>query len=856
MAITEKIGFEVDEAISNLIALESQIKNVNKQISLMNQGARGSKGLQNMANGYRNVASSANKAKTGVVGATSAMNRAGTVGAAAGSKLTLSWETFARVIATQLIVRGLNSIVEAMSQASEVAQEFEIATAKIANITDEGIEGIDGLRDSIRDLAISTGRDLEEATGAALEALQNDLGTTQETFYLLERSADDLAKATGTDLTSAVNSLSSVLKAYNADASESTDIADALFVAYDKGRISLEELESRLGTITPQAATLGVKFEEAAAAVASLTLSGLNSQTAMTQLRNVLAKMIKPTDELKNAFEKLGVESGTELIERFGGLRGALVALQEVFDGNEQAVARAFGTIRGQLGVLNLLANEGSNYNNVLEAMDDRLNRVREAANNVNETTTQKLREEFALLKDNLIPIGDSITQLKLDATSFINEFISDFQRLRQRQDFQALEQFAIQFGITFGKVIDDALDNLADFLQTVIGISKKAIQFIYSITDPVGARENQRLEAIQQNMERLQGIAAKTERTIRDSFAARGGIGITGDFGLAFEAMRNLEQQARITYANINTQIEANKIRILENAKAFDSFAESLRAGTAPELFGNPETQRRTREELFGISNALRDIIEQSLTAEGAARRQLEAELDLQGRKLGEKTKELGIDNKAIKALLGQFNATQQILRNQGQKVVNEEKLSTAALAANEALQAQKQIAEKVGVPLEQLGLSGDNAAKAIKNIPNPQVNAAVSISQMRQLEAAALEAARAIAAASGGGRGFYHGGLVYRASGGNIRGQDVIPAMLAQDEFVINARSSRRFFSQLQAMNSGQTPVFRDQGGPVTNIGDINVNVTASNTSIQTARQIATDLRRELRRKTSRFS
>jgi TP901 family phage tail tape measure protein len=97
--------------------------------------------------------------------------------------------------------------------------------------------------------------------------------------------------------------------------------------------------------------------------------------------------------------------------------------------------------------------------------------------------------------------------------------------------------------------------------------------------------------------------------------------------------------------------------------------------------------------------------------------------------------------------------------------------------------------------------------------------------------------------------------GGLAWNflAFGGPPRGTDVIPAMLSPGEVVINAASARRFSAQLTAINAGVQPVYRSEGGSVTNIGDINVTVSGGGTSRQTARSIAAELRRELRRGTA---
>ena len=99
----------------------------------------------------------------------------------------------------------------------------------------------------------------------------------------------------------------------------------------------------------------------------------------------------------------------------------------------------------------------------------------------------------------------------------------------------------------------------------------------------------------------------------------------------------------------------------------------------------------------------------------------------------------------------------------------------------------------------------------------------------------------------ANGGlARGFDVGGFV-------SSGTDTIPAMLSPGERITNAESSRRFASQLTAINAGIKPIFRSEGGNVTNIGDINVTVSGGGSSHQTARSIAVALKRELRRGTA---
>jgi hypothetical protein len=93
-----------------------------------------------------------------------------------------------------------------------------------------------------------------------------------------------------------------------------------------------------------------------------------------------------------------------------------------------------------------------------------------------------------------------------------------------------------------------------------------------------------------------------------------------------------------------------------------------------------------------------------------------------------------------------------------------------------------------------------------------------------------------------------FARGGIVP----GGPSGTDTVPAWLTPGEIIINAEASKMFKAQLLAMNNLVRPRYYAGGGMVsnTNIGDIHVKVDSGDTVTQTARSIASELRRELRR------
>jgi len=94
----------------------------------------------------------------------------------------------------------------------------------------------------------------------------------------------------------------------------------------------------------------------------------------------------------------------------------------------------------------------------------------------------------------------------------------------------------------------------------------------------------------------------------------------------------------------------------------------------------------------------------------------------------------------------------------------------------------------------------------------------------------------------------------LPKKATGGDIHGSDSVHAMLSPGEFVVNAGATRKFYSQLVAMNSG-TRAFAN-GGAVTNVGDINVSMSSSGNAELDVVHIGKALHREIRRGTIKLN
>lgn len=90
--------------------------------------------------------------------------------------------------------------------------------------------------------------------------------------------------------------------------------------------------------------------------------------------------------------------------------------------------------------------------------------------------------------------------------------------------------------------------------------------------------------------------------------------------------------------------------------------------------------------------------------------------------------------------------------------------------------------------------------------------------------------------------------------ATGGFVsRGTDTVPAMLSPGEFVVNARATQRFYSDLQRLNAGG--LVRGTSSVDNSIGDVSITVNEARTPQMTWEAIEDGLMRRQRRGISRL-
>ena len=282
-----------------------------------------------------------------------------------GSKYVITLETLSRVLMTQAIVRGLNAIRDAFEFAVESQLKFSKSITEIRAI--EPNRGFKEIADNVHQLSNAFNQPLQVVAEAQYQVLSNQFTSAADRANILT-AANQLAKTTEDDLVGATMLLTGALNAYG-ESSDSAGLRSAqFFKSIELGRLRATELGTALGKVQSIGHELGVSMEELQAALVAITIGGVKASEGSTQLRGILNALLKPSQDMKKAFNELGIESG-EAGVRTWELQGFLEKLRSTSGATSGELGELFRNIRGHAGAARLLAEGADKYTAALSEL-------------------------------------------------------------------------------------------------------------------------------------------------------------------------------------------------------------------------------------------------------------------------------------------------------------------------------------------------------------------------------------------------------------------------------------------------------------------------------------------------------
>lgn len=207
-----------------------------------------------------------------------------------------------------------------------------------------------------------------------------------------------LASAGDLDLAAATDIASGTLRSFNIDASNTSHVADVLALSASATNSDVTDLGETMKYVAPVSASLGISFEDTAAAAGLLSNQNIKGSQAGTVLRQAMARLASPTKEAAglmktygiNAFDTQGnMKPLSGVVDNLNSSLGKLTSQQRA-----DIISTIFGT-ESMSGVLALMNQGGQSLSDLSKRLSDANGAAKDMAN----TKLDNLSGQWKILK-------------------------------------------------------------------------------------------------------------------------------------------------------------------------------------------------------------------------------------------------------------------------------------------------------------------------------------------------------------------------------------------------------------------------------------------------------------------------
>lgn len=533
------------------------------------------------------------------------------VGTKTADAISQQWKRMGRTVATTLgAFLGLRQVERALREGVRGSISFGTAMSEVSTIVDTSVVSMKQLADETQRIALLFGQDQAEVARGLYQAISSGAEAGAEALNTL-RVSTGLAVAGVTTTATAVDALTSATNAYRATNLSTERAADVLFKTVEKGKTTMSELSGSIGRVLPVSSSLGVSIEETAAALATLTLSGLSTEEAATSLRQTLVSMLEVTSEGQELLEGTSVQFDAASVAA-NGLKGTLQAVQREFGGNSEALSTLFPNVRALTGVMSVLSDGGAKLDEVLQDITNSAGAYETALLKRINDPSFKAQQAVNALKIGLSDLG----------TELVSAFVGSLDSLGETNDrLQAIRESALLLEpVVFGLV-----QGVFSLVHAFASMRLAALDFgvtMAELGNTVGAVSDEELQAFQVKLAEVEKQSKELSESLR---AARDRLGrglgaaaAAGDIDALTESVqRQIDALHRLSTSDEFTrQVNQWQRAFSEgsiSAEAFNSATRTLTntvTETAEELLNELNTSalaiKRLREAGTGFQDPL----------------------------------------------------------------------------------------------------------------------------------------------------------------------------------------------------------------------------------------------------------
>lgn len=335
-----------------------------------------------------------------------------------------AWIAGAAVAAMYALQRGIQKVWD-------VTSRWQHSMAEVSTLVDTSTVNMDGLSDGLQDIATEIeGTNWNDLPKALYQTISAGVSASQSLDVV--RTAAKSAVAGVTEVSVAVDGITTAINAWGLEAADAEAVSDSFFTAVKAGKTTFDELSNSIGRAAPLAATTNTSLEELLAGVAALTTSGLKTEEAMTAMRGIFQKIIKPTQQAKDAADELGIEFNQAALES-QGLYGFLQNVGEAADGNTEVIGRLFEDVEALNGVLALTGGSSEKFAEILGDMDTKAGATTEAFGKMEESGRNIYQLFNNQLNRAIDTFGKTVMPTMINTLRSANDFLEKWRKSAEK---------------------------------------------------------------------------------------------------------------------------------------------------------------------------------------------------------------------------------------------------------------------------------------------------------------------------------------------------------------------------------------------------------------------------------------
>ena len=345
--------------------------------------------------------------------------------------------------------------------------DFEAQMSRVQAIAGATGDELEQLTQQAMDLGAETSFSASEVA-EGMENLASAGFNTQEIMEAMPGLLD-LAASSGADLATSSEIAASAIRGFGLEANTAGHVADVFAEAAARTNAQTEDMGEAMKYVAPVAKTVGLTMEETAAAIGIMSDAGIKGSQAGTTLRGGLTRIVKPTKQVAEAMETLGVEfydsngkmkSLTEIIQTLQEHTAGLT--DEV---KNQALAQIFGTeaLSGMLALVDRGSDELKNMTKSFEKCDGS---AEEMADTMLDNTSGALESLSGSFETAGIAIQKALSPEIKKLAKWIQGLVDNFSDLSDEEQLNIIKTVALVAAI--GPAIK-ILSKLSSGVGTVI---------------------------------------------------------------------------------------------------------------------------------------------------------------------------------------------------------------------------------------------------------------------------------------------------------------------------------------------------------------------------------------------------